>query len=174
MALKKNPKFDLKMKYQRMLEVCMIISLALLVIAFKYFPDVAQEEIAIDAPQELVNVEDIVSTKQESAPPPPPKPPIPIEAPTDDVLEDIEIADTELDVDEVIEAFEQRDVKVLRRKLIEITERCIHCGHCITLCPVDAIYRDETDQKVKVGIDKCIQCDRCPDACPVRAIILLK
>jgi ferredoxin len=77
-------------------------------------------------------------------------------------------------VDEVIEAFEQRDVKVLRRKLIEITERCIHCGHCITLCPVDAIYRDETDQKVKVGIDKCIQCDRCPDACPVRAIFLLK
>ena len=77
-------------------------------------------------------------------------------------------------IDEVIEAFEQRDVRVLRRKLIEITDRCINCGHCITLCPVDAIYRDEADQAVKVGIDKCIQCDRCPDACPVRALILRK
>ncbi|HEX3074518.1 MAG TPA: energy transducer TonB, partial [Ignavibacteriales bacterium] len=62
------------------------------------------EAVAIEAPQELVNVEDIASTRQENRPPPPPKPPIPIEAPSDDVLEDIEIGNTEIDVDAVIDA----------------------------------------------------------------------
>ncbi len=76
--------------------------------------------------------------------------------------------------EEIIKAFEKRQVKVFKRKLIEITDECIHCGHCITLCPVDAIYRDEQDETVNVKGDKCIQCDRCVDGCPVRAIILLK
>ncbi|NOX17311.1 MAG: energy transducer TonB [Chlorobi bacterium] len=104
MALKKNPKVDLKLKYQRTLEIAMIISLALLIIAFKYFPKMNKENLRLEGPQELINVEDVEATKQESAPPPPPKPPIPIEAPTDDVLEDIEINDTELDVNEQITA----------------------------------------------------------------------
>jgi len=103
-ALKKNPKVDLKLKYQRTLEIAMIISLALLIIAFKYFPKMNKENLRLEGPQELINVEDVEATKQESAPPPPPKPPIPIEAPTDDVLEDIEINDTELDVNEQITA----------------------------------------------------------------------
>lgn len=104
MALKKNPKVDLKRKYQRYVETSLVISLAFLVIAFKYFPDIKAEEVKLEAPQELVNVEDVEVTKQETAPPPPPKPPIPIEAPSDDVLEDIEIADTEIDLEEEIAA----------------------------------------------------------------------
>ena len=104
MALKKNPKVDLKMKYQRTLEIALIISLALLIIAFKFFPKMEKKDVKLEGPQELINVEDVEATKQESAPPPPPKPPIPIEAPTDDVLEDIEINDTELDVNEEITA----------------------------------------------------------------------
>ncbi|MGD8781844.1 MAG: energy transducer TonB [Ignavibacteria bacterium] len=104
MALNKNPKVDLKLKYQRVFEVCVILSLAVLIVAFKYFPTFEQKEIKVEAPQELVDVEDVEATKQEAAPPPPPKPPIPIEAPSDDVLEDIEIADTELDVDEEVTA----------------------------------------------------------------------
>ncbi|MCF8241506.1 MAG: energy transducer TonB [Melioribacteraceae bacterium] len=99
MALKKNPKVDLKLKYERVFETSMILSLAFLIIAFKFFPTFEKGDSVVQAPQELVNVEDIVNTKQEAAPPPPPKPPIPIEAPSDEVLEDIEIAETELDVD---------------------------------------------------------------------------
>ena len=97
MALKKNPKFDLKLKYQRVWEISLIISLAILIVAFKFFPKYEVEVTQIDAPQELIDVEDVEATKQEQAPPPPPKPPIPIEAPTDDVLEDVEIESTELD-----------------------------------------------------------------------------
>lgn len=98
MALKKNPKVDLRKKYQRVFETSMIISLALCIVAFKFFPEFSKQDVKLDSAQELVNVEDVVSTKQESAPPPPPKPPIPIEAPSDDVLEDIEIGETDLDV----------------------------------------------------------------------------
>ncbi len=104
MALKKNPKVDLKLKYRRVFEFSMILSLLLLIAAFKFFPSFDQDEVSIDAPQELIDVEDVEATKQEAAPPPPPKPPIPIEAPTDDVLEDIEIAETELDVDAEVSA----------------------------------------------------------------------
>lgn len=97
MALPKNPKYDLKLHYQRIFEVSLIIALALVIIAFKYFPEVKKEVIKQEGPQELVQVEDVEHTKQETAPPPPPKPPIPIEAPSDEVLDDIEIESTELD-----------------------------------------------------------------------------
>ncbi len=104
MALKKNPKADLKRHYQRVFETSLVIALLVIIIAFKYYPTLDQEEVKMEATQELVNIEDVVNTKQESAPPPPPKPPIPIEAPSDDVLEDIAIGETDLDVDEVISA----------------------------------------------------------------------
>lgn len=104
MALKKNPKVDLKRKYRRVFETSLIIALALLIIAFKYFPEFEQTELNLEGPQELVQVEDVEATKQEAAPPPPPKPPIPIEAPSDEVLEDIEISETELDVDAEVAA----------------------------------------------------------------------
>jgi len=103
-GLKKNPKADLKRTYKRVFELSLITSLALLIVAFKFFPDFAKEKVKLEGPQELVNVEDVVKTKQESAPPPPPKPPIPIEAPSDDVLEDIAIGSTEIDINEQISA----------------------------------------------------------------------
>jgi protein TonB len=103
-ALKKNPKVDLKRKYRRLFETSLIIALAVLIIAFKYFPEFEKETLALDGPQELVQVEDVEATKQEAAPPPPPKPPIPIEAPSDEVLEDIEISDTELDIEAEVAA----------------------------------------------------------------------
>ncbi|AFN73373.1 TonB protein [Melioribacter roseus P3M-2] len=104
MALKKNPKADLKRQYQRVFEISIIISLAVIILAFKFFPQMKKEVVKLEAAQELVNVEDVVNTKQETAPPPPPKPPIPIEAPSEDVLEDIEIGETELDINEQVTA----------------------------------------------------------------------
>ncbi|HKI77034.1 MAG TPA: energy transducer TonB [Ignavibacteriaceae bacterium] len=104
MALKKNPKAELRGKYQKYFEVSLIVSLAVLIVAFKFFPHLKEaEKIATDT-QELFNVEDVQQTKQENRPPPPPKPPIPIEAPSDDVLEDIEISSTELNVNEEVKA----------------------------------------------------------------------
>lgn len=97
MALPKNPKVDLKRQYKRIYELSLIFSLALLIVAFKFFPTFEKSVVNTEGPQELITSEDVEHTKQESAPPPPPKPPIPIEAPSDDVLEDIEISESELD-----------------------------------------------------------------------------
>ncbi|MFA8341837.1 MAG: energy transducer TonB [Rhodothermaceae bacterium] len=104
MALTKNPKFDLKLKWRRIFEISLIVALAVLIIAFKYFPRFEEEKVEQVVFEEEVNVEEIQNTKQENKPPPPPKPPVPIEAPSDDVLDDIEIEDMEMDIDEVVEA----------------------------------------------------------------------
>jgi protein TonB len=104
MALLKNPKADLRRQYSRIFEISLIISLAFLIIAFKFFPDVKAKGVKVEGPQELFTVEDIQHTKQENRPPPPPKPPIPIEAPSDDVLDDVEIGSTEIDMNEQVEA----------------------------------------------------------------------
>lgn len=102
MALSKNPKYDLKLQYRKIFEIGLIISISLLIIAFKFFPRFEEDSAVIEVVNEVVNVEDIVQTKQEQKPPPPPKPPIPIEAPSDDVLDEIEIDDLEMDIDEII------------------------------------------------------------------------
>ncbi len=98
MPLRKTKSADLMAKYRRVFEISMILSLFLLIVAFKYFPDLSGSKVKLEGPQELFQVEDIQQTKQENRPPPPPKPPIPIEAPSDEVLEDIEIGETEIDV----------------------------------------------------------------------------
>ncbi len=102
MALRKNPKADLRAKYKRFFEISLIASLVILIVAFKFFPDLKPEKVLIQAPQELFKVEDVQQTKQENRPPPPPKPPIPIEAPSEDVLQDIDIGSTELDVNQEV------------------------------------------------------------------------
>lgn len=104
MANLKNPKADLRAKYKKVIEISTILSLAILIVAFKFFPNFDSDSAFAEGPQELFTVEDILQTKQENLPPPPPKPPIPIEAPTDDVLDDIDIASTEIDFDAVVEA----------------------------------------------------------------------
>ncbi len=104
MPVYKTPKADLRRKYTRYVEISLIIALALLVIAFKFFPKAKAGEKQVQLVQELVNVEDIAQTRQENRPPPPPKPPIPIESPSDDVLEDVEIGSTEIDLTQQIEA----------------------------------------------------------------------
>lgn len=104
MALRKTKDADLRAKYKRYFEIALIAALALLIVAFKFFPQLEGGEVQNEGPQELVTVEDIPETKQENRPPPPPKPPIPIEAPAEDVLEDIEIGDTEIDFEAEMEA----------------------------------------------------------------------
>ena len=99
MALTKNIKYDIKRKYYRVLQISFIISLSLLILAFKFFPDSKKNMLERDAPQILITVLQPPPIVDRILPPQPPKPPIPIEAPTDDILDDVEIAPTDLDVD---------------------------------------------------------------------------
>ena len=91
MALSKNPKYDLKRTYNRVLKISFIISLALLILAFKFFPDFEVSTLIPEPPPDIIIVVDENPPTPGEEPPPPPKPVIPIEAPTDELLKDVEI-----------------------------------------------------------------------------------
>ena len=79
-------------------------------------------------------------------------------------------------LDKVVKAFRKKGVTVSLPKLIEVDmEKCISCGSCVALCPVEAITLAE-DSSVVFNKDKCVgsTCSACVDACPVRAIKSVK
>jgi len=48
-------------------------------------------------------------------------------------------------------------------------EKCIGCGQCVDICPVEAI---KVDNDIAVVSDECIECGACADECPTEAILL--
>ena len=48
-----------------------------------------------------------------------------------------------------------------------ISDKCIKCGGCIPVCPVEAISMK--DGKVVIDEKKCISCGSCNAVCPVAA-----
>lgn len=46
--------------------------------------------------------------------------------------------------------------------------KCIGCGKCIAVCPVNAIYLK--DNKAFIDKEKCIFCGKCLSICPFDAI----
>ena len=57
------------------------------------------EEIVLNE-QEIVEMEEIIQTRQMETPPPPPRPPVPVEVPNDEIIEDIDInIDADLSLD---------------------------------------------------------------------------
>lgn len=98
MAIRKVPEADLRLKYPRVFELGLIIALGVMIISFRFMPIYGGKSGPLKYEQEIVQVEDIENTRQENRPPPPPRPAIPIEAPSDEVLDDVDIIDTELDI----------------------------------------------------------------------------
>ncbi len=97
MALRKNPKLDLRRKYRRTLEISMIIVLCLLIAAFKFVPELETLGSFNITPQDIVVIINPPSSGERFTPPPPPEPLIPVEAPEDiDLPDDIEFSPTEL------------------------------------------------------------------------------
>lgn len=103
MALRKHEKADLRKRYPLFIEVGLILTLGLLILAFKadLRPDNDFEVVMPD--QETVQMEEIQQTQQIETPPPPPRPPVPVEVPNDEVLENDELdLDASLDLDEPV------------------------------------------------------------------------
>ena len=74
------------------------------------------------------------------------------------------------EVNRVVKAFRDRGVAVSIQRGIEVDEeRCINCGACYSICPVDAISFKE-DRSIDFDEEKCIACGLCVDTCPTRAI----
>jgi protein TonB len=101
MLLKKSTKADLRRKYKIFFELSLIVSLLFLIAAFKFFPNLKTTKVISDNTQEIIKVEDVINTQQILTPPPPPQPLIPIEAPDEEVLEDVPIQPTEINVNTI-------------------------------------------------------------------------
>lgn len=104
MALSKNPKFDLKLKWGRIFEIGLIFSLALLILAFKYFPELEKEKSNLIVPEDVISMDDIPQTVHEQKKIPP-KMPTFIMAPDDEEgLVDPEIPTELIDIGTIIES----------------------------------------------------------------------
>ncbi|MBO6574193.1 MAG: energy transducer TonB [Rhodothermales bacterium] len=104
MALRKTEKADLKTRYPLFIEVGMILTLALLIVAFRLDLRADSDFNVNLAEQEVVQMEEIQQTQQIERPPPPPRPPVPVEVPNDEILDDDELElDVSLDLDAAVD-----------------------------------------------------------------------
>ena len=101
MALRKNPKADLRKWYSTYVQIGLVLSLLLLVLAFRANFDRGETMVIEQIEQETIQMDEILQTEQIKKPPPPPPPPVPVEVPNDEVLEDFDLdLDAALDIDE--------------------------------------------------------------------------
>ena len=78
--------------------------------------------------------------------------------------------------EKVISAFRKKNVKVTIPDLINVSsEKCVDCGSCFSLCPVNAIILTQ-GFSVCFDKEKCIgsTCGICVNACPMKAIELVE
>jgi len=101
MAVYKTEKADLRSKYRIYVQVGLVAALVVLIAAFRVNFSPESDFQVVQVNQEIVQMEEILQTKQIEKPPPPPKPPVPVEVPDDEVLEDEDLdLDVTLELDE--------------------------------------------------------------------------
>jgi protein TonB len=100
MALRKTDSANLRKKYPLFVQAGFVVSLVLLIVAFRVNIQTGQSfEVQMEE-QEVVDMEEIQQTEQEREPPPPPKPPVPVEVPNNEVIENEADFDASLDLDD--------------------------------------------------------------------------
>ncbi|MEX0944213.1 MAG: energy transducer TonB [Balneolaceae bacterium] len=91
MIERKKPDADLRNYHTIFLELGLLFTLVLFIVAVRMdLTSLAPEEVTLDE-QEIVEMEEIIQTRQIETPPPPPRPPVPVEVPNDEILEDVDI-----------------------------------------------------------------------------------
>jgi protein TonB len=91
MIERKKPDADLRNYHTVFLEIGLLITLVILIVAVRLdLTSQSPEEVVLDE-QEVVEMEEIIQTRQIETPPPPPKQPVPVEVPNDEIIEDVDI-----------------------------------------------------------------------------------
>lgn len=98
MTERKKPDADLRNYYTVFWELGLLVTLVIFIIAVRVeFTGDGPEEYVLDE-QEIVEMEEIIQTRQIETPPPPPRPPVPVEVPNDEIIDDVDI-DISADLD---------------------------------------------------------------------------
>ncbi len=98
MTERKKPDADLRNYYTVFWELGLLVTLVIAIILVRVdITSHGPEEYMIDE-QEIVEMEEIIQTRQIETPPPPPRPPVPVEVPNDEIIEDVDI-DISADLD---------------------------------------------------------------------------
>lgn len=104
MALRKEEGADLHSQYPLYVQIGLVLSLTLLIVAFRV--DMSSQstfKVQMEE-QETVDMKQIQQTKQEKEPPPPPKPPVPQEVPNNEVIDQQDVDfDASLDLDQELD-----------------------------------------------------------------------
>ncbi len=87
----------LKKRYPYTVRMMGFASVVILISAFLMFPRFLAEEGSLQQQEIMIEQIDIPQTRQADSPPPPSRPSVPIESESEDLDEDITIAETELD-----------------------------------------------------------------------------
>lgn len=98
MPVVKNPKADLRLHYKLYIKMSFIISIAMTIAAFRFFPKGNLNSTTVFNTQELIKIDDIINTIQKYEPPKLPDPPKLVEAAIDETPEDIILIDTDLNL----------------------------------------------------------------------------
>ncbi|ENN95709.1 NIL domain-containing protein [Methanocaldococcus villosus KIN24-T80] len=64
------------------------------------------------------------------------------------------------------------DVEEIKKVIKRDYEKCVHCGCCITQCPLNIIYMDD-EYNVVFKEEECVGCKNCLKACPFKAIEII-
>ena len=106
MAVRKKEGADLRKQYPLYVQIGLVLSLTLLIVAFRVNMSTQSSfEVQMEE-QETVDMKQIQQTQQEKEPPPPPKPPVPQEVPNDEVIENDTDFDASLDMDQELDVGE--------------------------------------------------------------------
>jgi len=46
-------------------------------------------------------------------------------------------------------------------KMIINQKKCVACGNCVAICPMGAIYVDQTKNRAMINDDACVECGTC-------------
>lgn len=104
MALRKTDSANLRKQYPLFVEAGLVVSLVLLIVAFRVDISTGQNFEVNMEEQEVVDMEEIQQTEQETKPPPPPKPPVPVEVPNNETIENQDVDfDASLDLDQSLD-----------------------------------------------------------------------
>ncbi|MBD3246834.1 MAG: 4Fe-4S dicluster domain-containing protein [Candidatus Omnitrophica bacterium] len=84
----------------------------------------------------------------------------------------VELEGSEEQCQEALKYIESQRVRVqpLSKDISMDKKKCVDCTVCVSLCPTQALEKDQTTGEVNFIKEKCIACGICVKACPYGAM----